>query len=294
MGGHHLAPAALKMVLMIMVLSSPRRASTFSSLPPSLSGDLIGFYFKSQPSPKPIYRKNRIVLGRNPQDISYEHFMNANEVHTPLPLISPPDSIAQIIPNLIASQCPLRGYPSGYADTLNDTRRMILEYEVALWVQIAPMSTDGSLPSPPPDSNHPSVKYCDLFPLRFYPIVEGEEEEGIHFAHDDHFSNLTYTLNGYSRRLLNGTIETIFDPPTQETETEVCQDSTATTATWVQRSQSVEHLWFHQWDDFSIPERQYDEVIDRITTRAAEYLSQNKTVVISCFSGRGRYAHALS
>jgi protein-tyrosine phosphatase len=170
---------------------------------------------------------------------------------------------------------------------------MILEYEVALWVQIAPMSTDGSLPSPPPDSNHQSVKYCDLFPLRFYPIVEGEEEEGIHFAHDDHFSNLTYTLNGYSRRLLNGTIETIFDPPTQETETEVCQDSTVTTATWVQRSQSVEHLWFHQWDDFSIPERQYDEVIDRITTRAAEYLSQNKTVVISCFSGRGRYAHAL-
>jgi hypothetical protein len=83
MGDHHLAPAALKMVLMIMVLSSPRRASTFSSFPPSPSGDLIGFYFKSQPSPKPIYRKNRIVLGRNPEDISYEHFMNANEVHTP-------------------------------------------------------------------------------------------------------------------------------------------------------------------------------------------------------------------
>ena len=165
---------------------------------------------------------------------------------------------------------------------------MILEYEVALWVQIAPMSTDGSCPTPPPDSNHPSVKYCDLFPLHFFANVEGNEERGIHIAHENQFWNLTYTLHGYSRLLRNGTMETIFERPSHETE--VCHNSSATTARWVKRSQSVEHLWFHQWDDFSIPGRQYDEVIDQITNRAAEYLNQNKTVVISCFSGRGRYS----
>jgi hypothetical protein len=164
---------------------------------------------------------------------------------------------------------------------------MILEYEVSLWIQIAPLSADGSLPSPPPPHNSASVKYCDLFPLHFLSTsTEIKEKGGIELSRDDQFYNLSYSLSGFSRQLSNGTMETIFDPPPEETE--ACQDSTPATHPWVPRSQSVEHLWFHQWDDFSIPERRYDNAIDRITTRAAEYLSQNKTVVISCFSGRGR------
>jgi hypothetical protein len=102
----------------------------------------------------------------------------------------------------------------------------------------------------------------------------------------DHFYNLSYSLNGYSRQLSNGTIETIFEPPmiAQEDDEETCESPSE----WLERSQSVEHLWFYHWDDFAIPERRYDAVIDRFTTRAAEYIAQNKTVAISCFSGRGR------
>jgi hypothetical protein len=69
----------------------------------------------------------------------------------------------------------------------------------------------------------------------------------------DHFYNLSYSLNGYSRQLSNGTIETIFEPPmiAQEDDEETCESPSE----WLERSQSVEHLWFYHWDDFAIPER---------------------------------------
>jgi hypothetical protein len=168
---------------------------------------------------------------------------------------------------------------------------MILEYEVGLWIQIAPSSADGSIPSAPSSSTPSSSKYCDLFPLRFFPSAQ----ERVTVVHNgsgatkdsDHYYNLSYTLNGYSRHLPNGTIETISNPPRVSNDgNDTCEGSSE----WRELSQSVEHLWFYHWDDFAIPERRYDAVIDRITTRAAEYISQKKTVAISCFSGRGRSA----
>lgn len=44
-------------------------------------GKLIGYYNKSQPIPKPIYLNNRIILGKNPLDTSFYHFINANQVN---------------------------------------------------------------------------------------------------------------------------------------------------------------------------------------------------------------------
>jgi hypothetical protein len=55
---------------------------TFYSLPHSITtmiGQLIGYYYKSQPTPKPIYKLNRVVLGKNPFDETYANFINANE-----------------------------------------------------------------------------------------------------------------------------------------------------------------------------------------------------------------------
>ena len=45
-----------------------------------LKGKLIGYYNKSQPTPKPIYKKGRIVLGGMQDDDSYDAFISANEV----------------------------------------------------------------------------------------------------------------------------------------------------------------------------------------------------------------------
>ena len=50
---------------------------------------MIGYFNKIQPIPKPIYKKNRIILSQYKEnelekDESYESFINANEVGTQL------------------------------------------------------------------------------------------------------------------------------------------------------------------------------------------------------------------
>ena len=45
-----------------------------------LSGDIIGYYNKSQPAPKPIYDHSRIILGGKESDDNFVSFINANKV----------------------------------------------------------------------------------------------------------------------------------------------------------------------------------------------------------------------
>lgn len=92
------------------------------------SGDIIGYYNKSQPVPKPIYRHSRIVLGGNSSDTSYASFINANKIHH----------------GIIAAQCPLSGFPHDYANTIDDMKQMILEQNITFWVQLAPESQLGT------------------------------------------------------------------------------------------------------------------------------------------------------
>lgn len=109
------------------------------------SGDLIGYYNKSQSVPKPIYKHSRVVIGRakganeadeskQDDDDSWSRFVNANEVY----------------PGIIATQCPLSSSSQGGAasrvSTVADVQRMIWEQRVSLWVQLSP-----SLSPPPPD-----------------------------------------------------------------------------------------------------------------------------------------------
>lgn len=82
-------------------------------------GELIGYFNKTTWTPKPIYKKSRIVLADPTlKDESYVSFINANRIHD----------------GIIATQCPMH-------NTINDVKRMIVEQNTTLWVQLAPFST---------------------------------------------------------------------------------------------------------------------------------------------------------
>ena len=86
------------------------------------SGELIGFYNKTQRQSKPIYKRSRIVLGGNSSDESFGSFINANRIHS----------------GIVATQCPL---PS----TISDVKRMIVEQNISLWIQLAPFTEETSM-----------------------------------------------------------------------------------------------------------------------------------------------------
>lgn len=170
---------------------------------------------------------------------------------------------------------------------------MILENKISLWIQIAPFSIDGTLPPPPSQS---ISKYCDVFPRHFYSSNNNDDtdrnidsnltsnEIRLNSNSTREYYNFSYTLTGYSHQLKNGTFETIIN---NSLNREYCEsDMKENISSFV--SQNVEHIWFYHWDDFAIPESIFDEAINKITTRAAQYISQNKSIVISCYSGRGR------
>lgn len=87
------------------------------------AGDLIGYYLKTQPVPKPIYRHSRIVLEVDDKTLpseAFERFINANKVY----------------PHIITTQCPLLEYPAGFANTLVDTMHMVAQNNVSHWIQL--------------------------------------------------------------------------------------------------------------------------------------------------------------
>lgn len=107
-------------------------------------GDLIGYYDKTQNTPKPIYRRSRVVLGGLGGDdpASYSRFINANRIH----------------PNIIATQCPLE-------NTVLDVQRMLVEQNVSAWVQLAPYIAKGS------SGPYPSHQ-CTMTPSSFVEISQ--------------------------------------------------------------------------------------------------------------------------
>jgi hypothetical protein len=88
------------------------------------SGGVIGFVNKSQPDAKPIYKRGRVVLGSGESNSDAPGaFINANEVS----------------PGLIATQCPLgRATSSDGPNSINEAKRMIIERNITLWIQLAP------------------------------------------------------------------------------------------------------------------------------------------------------------
>jgi protein tyrosine phosphatase len=87
------------------------------------SGNLIGYFNKSQNAPKPIYKHSRVIINSvsstssEVDNDSYERFVNANYL------------IKNPFFRLIATQCPMRA-------TLLDVRSMIIQENITLWIQL--------------------------------------------------------------------------------------------------------------------------------------------------------------
>lgn len=167
------------------------------------SGVLLGYYYKIQPTPKPIYKKSRIVLGNkrgvvSSADDSTDNFINAN----------------QIYPGLIGTQCPLASRPSGFNNTVDDVKRMIVENNITLWVQLAPGGLENFFANGtyiPGDAN------CGVFALEFFSDSSSLYSKGVsefkiaEVNPSNPYVEMTYTVTAYSSLKKDGTTETTFE-----------------------------------------------------------------------------------
>ena len=167
------------------------------------AGALIGYYYKTQLTPKPIYKKSRIVLGNQRgqlggADESLASFINAN----------------QIYPGLIGTQCPLASRPSGFHNTVDDVKRMITENNITLWIQLAPSGLERFFSNGTYIAN---AANCGIFPLEFFKDSSSPHSQGITnfsvsaYSVDQSYIEISYTLTGYTSILENGRTKTTFD-----------------------------------------------------------------------------------
>ena len=200
------------------------------------SHSLIGYYHASQPTPKPIYKKNRIVLGGNRSDVSSESFINANEIW----------------PGVIAAQCPMTSYPEGFDNTIEKMKKMLIEQDIRLWVQLSPSSVDGEPMTPAADGSTKS--FCDVFPIKYLMTPPNIHQKGVSnflYTHnmEQGYFNFTYTLTAFVQRDVDGNIiESEFDRDT-------CNkfDCNSQWNKWETKTIDVQHIWFYKWDDFATP-----------------------------------------
>lgn len=167
------------------------------------AGVLIGCYNKTQPTPKPIYKKSRIVLGYKRgviggSDESVESFINANEIY----------------PGLIGTQCPLSSRPAGFHNTVDEVKRMIIENNITFWIQLAPSGLENFFAD---GVYTPGTSNCGVFPLEFFNNSNSGQSQGVsNFRVINHNPNLSYvemayTITAYTSTRDNGRVSTTFD-----------------------------------------------------------------------------------
>jgi len=236
---------------------------------------LIGVYNKSQHKPKPIYKHSRIVLGDNigGNDTSIESFINANMIY----------------PGIIAAQCPLSGYPNGYLNTIEDNKKMIIQFNITKWIQLAPnidSNIDPIYSASIELGQNNSVKgNCAVFPLLYFnnknnSISYGISNFIIHDYNGGNIVNISYKLTGYTKYNEYGKYIVMFKDDKNINE--------KWDTTWEKKIVNVNHIWYYNWKDFEIPPDEDIPIIKKITKETAEVLSGGNHAVISCLSGRGR------
>ena len=230
------------------------------------SNQMIGYYNKSQPTPKPIYKRNRIVLGPNRADESYERFINANEVY----------------PGIIATQCPLLGYPKGFANTLDDVKTMIIEQNISLWISLAPVVMEEYVTVDSLSSmlTTQSLK-CNMFPLLLMQENGGHiNVNSLKSADSGKYWNISYSLRAYILR------ET--SPP------QVTLRRPDNLINWIEVEHRVEHILYMRWQDFEIPPPEDEDLVQELAVYAADQLRRGRRLVVNCLSGRGRSGTLIS
>ena len=167
------------------------------------AGALIGYYYKTQLTPKPIYKKSRIVLGNKRGELggadeSLVSFINANQIYS----------------GLIATQCPLASRPSGFHNTVDDVKRMIIENNITLWIQLAPSGLENFISN---GAYIATTANCGIFPLEFFKDSSSLHSQGVTnfsiaaFTPEQSHVEITYTLTGYTSILEDGRTRTTFD-----------------------------------------------------------------------------------
>jgi len=160
----------------------------------------LGYYNKTQSFPKPVYLDNRIILGGLKDDVSYESFISANEVY----------------PNIILTQCPVAPHAgSEFVSTIEDAKKMIVEQNIVLWVQLAPSKGGAGMDRPPSRAPHDT---CAVFPLEFFSDSSSIHANGISnfqvsAATHRSFTKYSYTLTAYRKTLDTGKTVTQFEVP---------------------------------------------------------------------------------
>lgn len=228
-------------------------------------GDLIGYYRKTQPAPKPIYKHSRIVLkpsfdvgpsladseldssSKMESEVESESeisFINANEV----------------FPGLIMTQCPLVNPTSPFQSTLSDALLMVLQQNISVWIQI--MSSTDTMP-------HVSLhRRCYLFPL--LDFKEQKLEHGLSVRNVQVHGG---GGDGDGRGSLprgSPYLEHISTPHSIDSHNDISTvpNITNITFTVIQTStdgiviaeRCLQYLWYNNWPDFGVPRDADDKV----------------------------------
>lgn len=185
-------------------------------------GELIGYYNKTQRAPKPIYKRSRIVLGDKigGKDESYASFINANMIY----------------PGIIASQCPM-------PNTLLDIKQMIIEQNVSLWIQLAPFSSSGNFQQA--NDRNPTCLVLPNALQRLFP-------EQFSVSPLDLGIKLNLSVNSsVIAQTMHIRLATSFE------EIALCVPSELNSCAAPQSPSpdiySMEHIWYHHWEDFGVP-----------------------------------------
>eukprot|EP01038_Epipyxis_sp_PR26KG_P008834 gene8834-11925_t len=230
-----------------------------------VNSQLIGYYNKSQQTPKPIYRHSRLILGSLNQSVTetygYETFINANFIYS---------NKLNNNSRIIATQCPMN-------NTITDIKQMLLENNVSLWIALAP----NAVLNRADNVSQEESRKCHNLP--YYHFNIRKDNEGVSNLEENSYveelkgnNKIVYkfTLTGYSKNINNSIKYIFYSPPHLEN--------------WRKHSMNVTYVWYSNWQDFHVPPVEDEQSIYSFASSAANVIKNNGTMVISCLSGRGR------
>lgn len=203
------------------------------------SGQIIGFYNKIQHTPKPIYKRSRIILGDviGGLDESYESFVNANQIHN----------------SIVATQCPL-------PNTVEDVLRMLVEQNVSLWVQLAPFIDQSGT------NNTHTASQCQMNPSAFFDVSQrlNSTYVSLHNLRQiplqeyglqrPTFSVETFDVHYYSSSSSTERTKRVTNTVTQDSSFYPAAETTTAA------SHQVTNVWYNNWRDFEVPAPEDEQV----------------------------------
>ena len=222
------------------------------------SGNLIGFHTKQRPHQKPIYKTNRVILepqGEGDEPEGMARFINANEVH----------------PGIIVTQCPLLGAPhdGASAETLTDWKRMVVEQNVSVVVQLHPFGdnvSEGGAVQVASACEGRAQTFCEM------PCVD--------------WVGSVFTNASDPRSAGVSDVRSVSTPFGGEAAIMQYAYSIA--------GRHIDHFWFHKWRDFETPSAAQREQVLWMASAVREALRSGGKALVVCYSGRGRSGTFIS